>query len=209
MSKNIVILDYGSGNIRSVQKGLQRVGANVVISNDFETCLNAQGLIIPGVGAFAACMKGINSYRGSEIVDKRLAGNRFVLGICVGMQILFENGLEHGVKTPGLHQWPGDVTEIKASILPHMGWNNVQVAKGSRLFKGVEAEKFYFVHSFAAKDLHLHGTEKIDAPLKHYATHGEDFLASVENGPLSATQFHPEKSGDAGLQLLSNWLETV
>ena len=209
MSKNIVILDYGSGNIRSVQKGLQKVGANVLVSNDFETCLNAQGLIIPGVGAFAACMQGINSYRGSEIVDKRLAGNRYVLGICVGMQVMFENGLEHGVKTPGLHQWPGDVTEIKASILPHMGWNNVQVAKGSRLFKGVEAEKFYFVHSFAAKDLDLHGTEKIDAPLKHYATHGEDFLASVENGPLSATQFHPEKSGDAGLQLLSNWLETV
>lgn len=209
MSKNIVVLDYGSGNIRSVQKGLQKIGANVVVSNDFETCLNAEGLIIPGVGAFAACMQGINKYRGSEIVDKRLAGNRFVLGICVGMQVMFENGLEHGVNTAGLHQWPGDVTEIKASILPHMGWNNVQVANGSKLFKGVETEKFYFVHSFAAKDLALHGTEKIDAPLKHFATHGEKFLASVENGPLSATQFHPEKSGDAGLQLLSNWLETV
>ena len=209
MSKNIVVLDYGSGNIRSVQKGLQKVGANVVVSNDFETCLNAEGLIIPGVGAFAACMQGVNKYRGSEIVDKRLAGNRFVLGICVGMQVMFENGLEQGVKTAGLHQWPGDVTEIKASILPHMGWNNVQVANGSKLFKGVEAEKFYFVHSFAAKDLDLHGTEKIDAPLKHFATHGEKFLASVENGPLSATQFHPEKSGEAGLQLLSNWLETV
>ncbi len=209
MSKNIVVLDYGSGNIRSVQKGLQKIGANVVVSNDFETCLNAEGLIIPGVGAFAACMQGINKYRGSEIVDKRLAGNRFVLGICVGMQVMFENGLEHGVKTAGLHQWPGDVTEIKASILPHMGWNNVQVAIDSKLFKGVETEKFYFVHSFAAKDLDLQGTEKIDAPLKHFATHGEKFLASVENGPLSATQFHPEKSGDAGLQLLSNWLETV
>jgi glutamine amidotransferase len=209
MSKNIVVLDYGSGNIRSVQKGLQKVGANVVVSNDFETCLNAQGLIIPGVGAFAACMQGINKYRGSEIVDKRLAGNRFVFGICVGMQVMFENGLEHGEKTAGLHQWPGDVNEIKASILPHMGWNNVQVANGSKLFKGVETEKFYFVHSFAAKDLDLQGTEKIDAPLKHFATHGEKFLASVENGPLSATQFHPEKSGDAGLQLLSNWLETV
>jgi glutamine amidotransferase len=209
MSKNIVVLDYGSGNIRSVQKGLQKIGAEVVISNDFETCLNAEGLIIPGVGAFAACMQGINKYRGSEIVDKRLAGNRFVLGICVGMQVMFENGLEHGVKTAGLRQWPGDVTEIKASILPHMGWNNVQVANESKLFKGVENEKFYFVHSFAAKDLDLHGTEKIDAPLKHFATHGEKFLASVENGPLSATQFHPEKSGDAGLQLLSNWLETV
>ena len=201
MTKNIVVLDYGSGNIRSVQKGLQKVGANVVVSNDFE--------ISPGVGAFAACMQGINKYRGSEIVDKRLAGNRFVLGICVGMQVMFENGLEHGVKTPGLQQWPGDVTEIKASILPHMGWNNVQVANESKLFKGVETEKFYFVHSFAAKDLDLQGTEKIDAPLKHFATHGEKFLASVDNGPRSATQFHPEKSGEAGLQLLSNWLETV
>jgi glutamine amidotransferase len=209
MSKNIVVFDYGSGNIRSVQKGLQKIGADVVVSNDFETCLNAKGLIIPGVGAFAACMEGITKYRGLEIVDKRLAGNRFILGICVGMQVMFENGLEHGTKTAGLNQWPGDVTEIQAPILPHMGWNNVQVARGSKLFKGVEAEKFYFVHSFAAKDLDLHGTEKIDAPLKHYATHGEKFLASVENGPLSATQFHPEKSGDAGLQLLSNWLETV
>ena len=209
MSKNIVVLDYGSGNIRSAQKSLQHVGANVVISNDYQTCLDADGLVIPGVGAFAACMDGIRKVRGLEIVDKRLAGNRFVLGICVGMQVMFENGLEHGVKTQGLQQWPGDVTQIEATILPHMGWNNIEVSQGSKLFNGVEEEKFYFVHSFAAKNLDLVGTEKIDAPLKHYTTHGERFLSSVENGPLSATQFHPEKSGEAGLQLLANWLGCV
>jgi glutamine amidotransferase len=209
MSKNIVVFDYGSGNIRSVQKSLQKIGASVVISNDFETCLNAGGLVIPGVGAFKACMEGINKYRGIEIVDKRLAGNRFILGICVGMQIMFEYGLEHGVRTAGLHQWPGEVVEIRSSILPHMGWNNIDVQNGSKIFKGLEKEKFYFVHSFAAKNLELNGTKRIDPPLKHFANYGERFLASVENGPLSATQFHPEKSGEAGLQLLTNWLETV
>jgi glutamine amidotransferase len=209
MSKSIVILDYGSGNIRSAEKSLAKVGAKVSISSDYETCLNADGLVIPGVGAFESCMQGIKKVKGQEIVDKRLAGSRKVFGICVGMQIMFENGLEHGVNTPGLHQWPGSVTELKANVLPHMGWNNVEVSKGSQIFKGIESEKFYFVHSYAAKELDLHGTEKISAPLKHYSTHGEKFLSSVENGPLTATQFHPEKSGDAGLQLLANWLENV
>jgi imidazole glycerol-phosphate synthase subunit HisH len=209
MSKKIVVLDYGSGNIRSAQKSLQKIGANTEITNDYQTCLNADGLVVPGVGAFASCMTGINKVRGGEIIDKRLAGARNVLGICVGMQVLFENGLEHGENTTGLGQWPGEVTEIKSTVLPHMGWNNVEVAPGSTIFKGVEKEKFYFVHSFAAKNLTLEGSDKIDAPLKHFTLYGEKFLSCIENGPLSATQFHPEKSGEAGLQLLKNWLASV
>ncbi|MDP5108114.1 MAG: imidazole glycerol phosphate synthase subunit HisH [Candidatus Nanopelagicales bacterium] len=209
MSKKIVVLDYGSGNIRSAQKSLQKIGANTEITNDYQTCLNADGLVVPGVGAFASCMTGINKVRGGEIIDKRLAGARNVLGICVGMQVLFENGLEHGENTTGLGQWPGEVTEIKSTVLPHMGWNNVEVAPGSTIFKGVEKEKFYFVHSFAAKNLTLEGTDKIDAPLKHFTLYGEKFLSCIENGSLSATQFHPEKSGEAGLQLLKNWLASV
>ena len=201
----IAILDYGSGNLRSAQRAFERSGKEVVVTSDREVALNAQGLVVPGVGAFAACMRGLVEVGGDAIVRERLAKQRPTLGICVGMQVMFENGLEHGEKTAGLHQWPGDVTEIKASILPHMGWNNVQVANGSKMFKGVETEKFYFVHSFAAKDLDLHGTEKIDAPLKHFATHGEKFLAAVEDGALCATQFHPEKSGKAGLTLIANW----
>ena len=209
MSKKIVVLDYGSGNIRSAQKSLQKIGANTEITNDYQTCLNADGLVVPGVGAFASCMTGINKVRGGEIIDKRLAGARNVLGICVGMQVLFENGLEHGENTAGLGQWPGEVTEIKSTVLPHMGWNNVEVAPGSTIFEGVEKEKFYFVHSFAAKNLTLEGTDKIDAPIKHFTLYGEKFLSCVENVPLSATQFHPEKSGEAGLQLLKNWLASV
>lgn len=209
MPQNIVVLDYGSGNIRSAQKSLEKVGAHVTISNNFDECLNAQGLVVPGVGAFAACMQGLLKVRGGEIIDKRLAGNRSVLGICVGMQVLFEGSQEHETKTAGLGQWPGEVTELVAPVLPHMGWNNVTVEQGSKVFKDIESEKFYFLHSYAAKDLDLFGTEKISAPLKHFSNHGSNFLASVENGPLTATQFHPEKSGDAGLRLLKNWLESI
>lgn len=208
MSKKIVILDYGFGNIRSAQKVFQKIGVETEISNDYQSCLDSDGLVIPGVGAFKACMQGILKVKGNEIVDKRLSGGRKVLGICVGMQIMFENGTEHGETTPGLGQWPGLVDEIKNPVLPHMGWNDVIVAKNSLIFKGVEDQKFYFVHSYAAKDLNIKNSEKFDQPLKHYTTYGEKFLASVENNALVATQFHPEKSGDAGIALLKNWVES-
>lgn len=209
MSPRVVVYDYGSGNVHSALKALEHAGADVLLTNDREEALEAHGLVVPGVGAFATVMAGLREVRGDEVIDKRVAGGRPVLGICVGLQIMFERGLEHGVDTPGLGQWPGTVAQLEAPILPHMGWNTVDVAPGSSLFRGVESERFYFVHSYAATTWLLDDTGSLPAPLVSYATHGQTFVAAVENGPLSATQFHPEKSGEAGLALLRNWVTSL
>ena len=207
---DVVVLDYGSGNLRSAQRALERVGAAVRVTDDFDRALDAQALVVPGVGAFAACMAGLRSVRGDVIVDRRLAGGRPVLGICVGMQVMFDEGVEHGVVTPGLGEWPGVVGPIEAPVLPHMGWNTVRSPSGSTLFRGLEGERFYFVHSYGVTDWVLADTDpNRPTPLVTWATRGVDFVAAVENGPLCATQFHPEKSGDAGLALLRNWLDAV
>jgi glutamine amidotransferase len=170
--------------------------------------MDADGLVVPGVGAFAACMQGLRSVFGHEIIGRRLAGGRPVLGICVGMQILFERGVEHGVETQGCDEWPGVVERLQAPVVPHMGWNTVDVPAGSSLFAGIEGERFYFVHSYGVRDWTLRTTGHTRAPLVTWAEHGGDrFVAAVENGPLVATQFHPEKSGDAGARLLRNWVE--
>jgi len=205
MSPSVVVLDYGSGNILSAERALVRAGADVTVTADREAALECDGLVVPGVGAFAACMAGIRAVKGHEIVGRRLAGGRPVLGICVGMQVLFEHGVEHGVDTEGIGEWPGVVEELHAPVLPHMGWNTVDVPEGSVLFEGVEHERFYFVHSYGVRRWDLVPTnDKLRAPLVTWATHGERFVAAVENGPLSAVQFHPEKSGDAGAALLAN-----
>ena len=210
MRCRVVVLDYGFGNIRSAQRALQRAGAEVEVTADPHTALNADGLVVPGVGAFAACMTGLRAVHGEIVIGKRLAGSRPVLGICVGMQILFEEGDEHGERTRGCGEWPGIVRRLDAPVLPHMGWNTVAVPDGSRLFAGLGADtRFYFVHSYAATSLPLPPSQWMTAPLTTWATHGERFIAAVENGPLCATQFHPEKSGDAGAALLSNWLQSV
>ena len=207
---SVVVLDYGSGNIRSAERALERAGARVTVSADFDTALNADGLFVPGVGAYAACMAGLKAVRGDMIIGRRLAGSRPVLGICVGMQILFDRGVEHGVTTAGCGEWPGTVERLDAPIIPHMGWNTLDVAEGSKLFAGMDADtRFYFVHSYAVRKWELTDTGRMAAPLVTWATHGEPFVAAVENGPLSATQFHPEKSGDAGAQVLRNWLEQL
>jgi glutamine amidotransferase len=204
------VLDYGSGNIRSAQRALERVGADTVVTSDPDTALNADGLVVPGVGAFAACMAGLLAVRGDNVIDRRLAGSRPVLGICVGMQVLFDEGVEHGVTTEGCGQWPGTVQRLSAPVLPHMGWNTVTAADGSLLLAGIDAgTRFYFVHSYAALDLPMKPSPRMKLPLVSWATHGQPFVAAVENGPLCATQFHPEKSGDAGAALLANWLEMV
>ncbi len=205
----VVVLDYGSGNLRSAERALARVGAEVTVSSDTDIALDADGLVVPGVGAFAACMTGLRAVQGDRIVDKRLAGSRPVLGICVGMQVLFESGVEHGVRTAGCGEWPGVVERLRAPILPHMGWNTVDVGIGSELFRGVEDERFYFVHSYAARRWVMPPSTRLPGADAHLAEHGEPFLAAVENGALMATQFHPEKSGDAGATLLSNWLATL
>jgi imidazole glycerol-phosphate synthase subunit HisH len=206
----VAVLDYGSGNIRSAERALARVGADVAVTADAEAALAADGLVVPGVGAFAACMAGLRAVRGDQVIDRRLAGGRAVLGICVGMQILFAEGIEHGVHTEGCGEWPGRVERLTAPVLPHMGWNTVLAPPESVLFAGIgPAERFYFVHSYAATALPLPEAPYMTAPLVTWATHGEPFVAAVENGPLMATQFHPEKSGDTGAALLANWLEAL
>ena len=204
------MLDYGSGNLRSAERALSRAGADVAVTADLEAALNADGLVVPGVGAFAACMAGLRAVRGDRIVGRRLAGARPVLGICVGMQVLFSRGVEHGVQTEGCGEWPGTVERLKADILPHMGWNTVRAPAGSRLFAGLDADtRFYFVHSYAIRRWELQSSEPLPPPLVTWAEHGEPFVAAVENGPLWATQFHPEKSGDAGAHLIRNWIMTL
>ena len=211
MTARVTILDYGSGNLRSAQRALERTGAEVTVTADREAALECDGLVVPGVGAFAACMDGIRAVRGDRLVGRRLAGNRPVLGICVGMQVLFEQGNEHGIETEGIGEWPGVVDELHAPVLPHMGWNTVDAPENSKLFAGLPADtRYYFVHSYAARTWELDTTDgRTEAPLVTWAEHGERFVAAVENGPLWAMQFHPEKSGDAGIHLLSNWLETL
>jgi glutamine amidotransferase len=206
----VVVLDYGSGNTRSAVRALERAGADVTLTADRSAAMDSDGLVVPGVGAFAACVEGIRAVRGHEVIGRRLAGGRPVLGICVGMQVLFAEGVEHGVDTVGLDEWPGVVERLQAPVVPHMGWNTVEVPDGSTLFDGVRDERFYFVHSYGVRDWVLRTKGRTRPPLVTWATHGGDrFVAAVENGPLSATQFHPEKSGDAGAVLLRNWVRSL
>jgi glutamine amidotransferase len=202
--RRVVVLDYGSGNLRSAQRALERAGAEVTVTADTAAALAADGLVVPGVGAFAACMAGLRAVHGDEVIAKRLASSRPVLGICVGMQVLFREGVEHGQRTAGCGVLPGVVQRLTAPVLPHMGWNTVRAPAGSTLLAGLgEGTRFYFVHSYAV-------TEIPPAPaLTGITSHGQDFVAVVEHGPLTATQFHPEKSADAGAVLLANWLGTL
>ena len=203
MAKTVVVLDYGFGNIRSAQRALERVGAEVTVTEDLTLAGRAAGLVVPGVGAYAACMAGIDALGAGPAIADRVRSGAPVLGICVGMQILFESGEEHGVVTKGLGLVPGTVTRLDAPVVPHMGWNIVDWPDGSVLGRGIDAgTRFYFVHSYAAK--------RLDRGVRvATTTHGEPFAAAVEHGVLMATQFHPEKSGDAGATLLANWVSTL
>ena len=204
-TKSVVVLDYGSGNLRSAQRALERVGAEVEVTADADAAARADGLVVPGVGAYEACMTGLREIGGDKIIAERVAAGLPVLGVCVGMQILFARGVEFGVESQGCGQWPGAVVRLDAPVIPHMGWNVVDAAAGSALFKGIDpATRFYFVHSYAAQVW-----EGDPAALLTWATHNVPFLAAVEDGALAATQFHPEKSGDAGATLLANWVSDL
>ena len=209
MTKKVTVLDYGSGNIHSAVRALAAAGVEVSLTSDKHELIESDGMVIPGVGAFAAVMNKLAKVSAAEIIDKRLTASRPVFGICVGMQVLFSKGLEHGEDSEGLGQWPGEVAKLKAATLPHIGWTKVEPEDGSALFDGIEQERFYFVHSYAAKTWELDIKPPFVPAKLTWAEHGERFLAAVENGPLVATQFHPEKSGQAGLQLLRNWVKTL
>jgi glutamine amidotransferase len=208
---HIVVLDYGSGNVRSAQRALETTGATVEVSRDHATALEADGLVVPGVGAFGACIDALREVHGDAIIARRLAGGRPVLGICVGMQVLFDSSDEYsdGSTSRGMGEWPGMVQELDAPVLPHMGWNTVSAPPDSAMFDGIRDEYFYFVHSYAVTHWVMPVGKHMSAPPVTWAHYGQQFVAAVENGPLWATQFHPEKSGEAGLALLKNWVSTI
>ncbi len=205
----VAVLDYGSGNVHSAVKALVAAGADARLTADRGLVQDAAGLVVPGVGAFEAVASALRAQRGDELIERRLAGGRPVLGICVGMQVLFEHGVERGIDTEGLGEWPGAVTELDAAVLPHMGWNTVRAGEGSTLFRGITDERFYFVHSYGAQHWSLDVVKPFREPVLTWCDYGAPFLAAVENGPLAATQFHPEKSGEAGIRLLANWIESL
>jgi imidazole glycerol-phosphate synthase subunit HisH len=210
---DVVVFDYGSGNVRSAVRALEHVGATVELTADRARALAADGLFVPGVGNFHACMAGLRAADGPLVIETRLAGGRPVLGVCVGMQVLFDGSDEpSGAPQDGLGEWPGTVARLRAPVVPHMGWSTVDPPAGTRLFAGLAAERFYFVHSYAVQEWLLEpptGTFAAVAPKVTWADHGGRFVAAVENGPLAATQFHPEKSGEAGLALLDNWVRSL
>lgn len=199
------MLDYGSGNLRSAQRALERAGAAVTVTADRRAAVDADGLMIPGVGAFAACMAGLLGIGGDEIVAERQRRARPSLAVCVGMQVVFDDGDEHGHHTRGLAVLPGRVERLDAPVLPHMGWNTVQAPATSVLFGDVADERFYFVHSYGVRP----GPALAELATVTTSDYGAPFVAAVESGVLSATQFHPEKSGDAGAHLLATWVGTL
>ncbi|MDT7511220.1 imidazole glycerol phosphate synthase subunit HisH [Bifidobacterium sp. H6bp9] len=234
----IQVFDYGFGNVRSMVHALSQLGVDAQISADPDLAMKADGLVIPGVGAYGACMAGLRAVGGDRIILDRLAQGLPVLGVCIGLQIMFQFGDEDGRSEPGLGLIPGRVTRLDADVVPHMGWDHVQAPQGTRLLAGVQDQRFYFVHSYAAMavqgderagvaqpDLSLRVSalnEHSDSqpgstegalfgePLVTWATYGRSrFVAAYECGPLSATQFHPEKSGQAGARLLTNWVRTL
>ncbi|MDR3070878.1 MAG: imidazole glycerol phosphate synthase subunit HisH [Propionibacteriaceae bacterium] len=202
--KHVAVLDYGSGNVHSATRAVAAAGATVALSADADICLAADGLVVPGVGAFSACMASLLAVGGDGVIAARLAEEKPVLGICVGHQVLFEAGVEHGVSATGLGLLPGTVERLQADVLPHMGWNTVEPAADSKLFEGAARERFYFVHSYAVRT-GLGG----DAKVTWTDYGGGRFVSAVEYGALWSTQFHPEKSGAAGAQLLRNWVATL
>ena len=210
MTSKVVLLDYGSGNLRSAERALVRAGADVTVTADRVLALEADGLVVPGVGAFAECMRALGRIRGPEIIGRRLAGCRAVLAICVGHQVMFQYGREHGIESSGCGEWPGSVERLRARILPHVGWNTVDAAAGSVMLAGLDGQRFYFVHSYGVRRWELVTRGRTAPPRVSWTTHERQrFVSAVENGPLWGTQFHPEKSGDAGATLLRHWVQQL
>ncbi|NMN00920.1 imidazole glycerol phosphate synthase subunit HisH [Bifidobacterium sp. DSM 109958] len=209
----IVVFDYGFGNVRSMVRALANLGADATLTSDYRQALEADGLVVPGVGAFAACVRGLRQVSGDRVIYDRIRADRPVLGVCVGLQIMFDLGLEHGENAQGLGLIGGTVAPLDAPVVPHMGWDTVQADPGTTLLRGIEDERFYYVHSYAAmnaepadlsrEQIDLDGVDQHVSWCEYGNSH---FVAAYERGRIAATQFHPEKSGDAGAQLLRNWI---
>ena len=197
---SMVILDYGMGNLRSVEKAFEHVGAQAVITADHDVARAADGVILPGVGAFPRAMERIRDRGLDELAAERVEAGVPVLGICLGLQLIFSSSTELG-GAEGLGVIDGSVTELEAGgrKIPHIGWSPVAWSKESRLTEGLaEEEPFYFVHSFAPRPA-------ADADVLGTAAYGETFCCAVERDNLFGVQFHPEKSSGAGLRLLRNF----
>ncbi|SYZ32202.1 imidazole glycerol phosphate synthase subunit HisH [Propionibacterium australiense] len=199
----IGVLDYGSGNLHSVCRALDAAGARIRLSSSPDAFAHCRGLVVPGVGAFAACMAQLRAGGGVDLIRSWAAGTRPLLGVCVGHQVLFSSGDEHGTVSAGIGVFDGTVTALTSTRVPHMGWNLVEQAPGSRLFAHLEGRRFYFVHSYGVH------TAPADALVSWVEHEGDRCVAAVERGPVCSTQFHPEKSGRAGARLLRNWLDLV
>lgn len=209
---NVAVFDYGAGNVHSVLRALEHLGASATLTRDLDAAMGADGLVVPGVGSFDAVVTKLRTHRGDRVIERRLAGGRPVLGICVGLQVLFDSSTENDSVEPGLAQFPGSVTALEANIVPHMGWSHLEPGEGSVLLQGLADQRFYFVHSYGVQSdplASMTGSDHFDRPIVSWARHGQPFIAAIESGPLSATQFHPEKSGEAGLGLLRNWIDTL
>ena len=196
----IAILDYGSGNLRSALRAFETTGKKVFLTSDPERAATADALVVPGVGAFASCMNGLLKVNGDQVIQNRKASGKPTFGICVGMQVMFTTGLEHGT-TNGVGVVPGTIEKLTAPVLPHIGWNTVRIEGTSTLFQGIANESFYFVHSYA--------TKSTVAKAKAFTNYYGEFLAAFEDESVCATQFHPEKSGSAGLKLINNWVKSL
>jgi glutamine amidotransferase len=199
MTARIAILDYGMGNLRSVEKALEHVGAEAAVTSAPEDARAADGLVLPGVGAFPRAMDRIRERGLDELAAERRAAGIPILGICLGLQLLFESSTELGGDT-GLAFLPGPVDELRCPGLkvPHIGWSPVRWERESRLVEGIESETaFYFVHGFAPR--------AASSDLLGSAAYGERFACAVERDNVFGVQFHPEKSSAAGLRLLANF----
>lgn len=205
----IAIADYGIGNVGSLAYALDYLGAEVITTSNGQELVKADGMVLPGSGAFGASKQAMDQLSVLRWVGQRVAGGRPVLGVCVGHQVLFERSVEFGIHE-GMGEWPGSVELLPASTVPHIGWSTVRPAETSLIFAGLTGQRFYFSHSYAVLDWAFdQAIQSMYPPQVSWAEYGGDFIAAVENGPLTGIQFHPELSGQAGLQLLENWLGTL
>ena len=199
----IAVIDYDAGNLKSVEKALQYLGEECIVTRDKEKLLKADKIILPGVGAFGDAMEKLHKFGLVDVIHKLVKENKPFLGICLGLQLMFESS-EEGPGVKGLGLLPGKIVkfpEKEGFKIPHMGWNSIDVKEGSRLFKGVSNNSYvYFVHSYYLQA----GNENDVAATTEYITHVH---ASVEHDNIFACQFHPEKSGDVGLRILKNFCE--